>query len=190
MEQVRTGLVRAAAAAAMFVGAASAAQAGSVAVDVPAGPIEVGSIFTALVSGSGFASLDGGGLDFLFSSTLLELLSVEMDAAWNFMPDIGLVDESAGTLTGLSFNAFPTAMAGAFSIASLEFRAKAPGLASISISENPFFVFGAGGEWVPTEFSGASVEITSAVPEPSTTVMLVAGALGLFAAVRRRGKNA
>lgn len=189
MQHVRTGLAKVAAAAVMFMGAATVSQAATVSVDVPVGPIDVGSTFMAAVSGSGFESLDGGGLDFLFSSSLLELLSVQIDAAWNFMPDTGVAD-GAGKLTGLSFNVFPMAKDGSFAIASLEFRAKAPGVASISVSENPLFVFGAGGEWVPVEFTGASVEITSAVPEPSTTVMLLAGALGLFAAVRRREKSA
>jgi len=119
------------------------AQAATARLDGPAGPVLAGDSFVVTLRGLGFDSLDGGGVSLSFAPALLELTSVLVDASWEFFSAPGNIDNAAGRLTDMSFNTW-NAKQGNFDIATLQFNAKAGGLASIELLESAMFPFGAG----------------------------------------------
>ncbi|MCZ4313841.1 PEP-CTERM sorting domain-containing protein [Comamonadaceae bacterium G21597-S1] len=148
--------------------------------------VKVGDTFMVSVKGFDFAGLDGGGADLSFASGLVELLSVAVDPAWDFFSAPGDIDNTAGTLTGLSFNVWGP-KSGNFDIASLTFRAKAAGIADIDLLPSVIWPFGLGGDIVDVGLVGTQVQIASSVPEPAVWAMLLAGVAVI--GVRRAGKR-
>lgn len=173
---------RALAAAAALL-AMGVAQAGSSVQLVAPAAVSPGDSFAVAVNGADFVPIIGGGLDFSFSAGLLELLSAEVAPAWNFMPVSGVIDNTSGTLVGLSFNIFgfpPLSQSGDFAIATLQFKAKAPGLAAIDVAVSPDWPFATPAAEVPAfTLSGASVQIGTPVPEPAAWLLMLGG-LGLL----------
>jgi hypothetical protein len=144
----------------------------------------VGETFMVSVKGYDFVGLDGGGADLSFAPGLLELLSVNVDPAWDFFSAPGEIDNAAGTLKGLSFNVWGP-KTGNFDIASLTFRAKAAGASDIDLLPNVDWPFGLGGDVVNVGLVGTQVQVISSVPEPAAWAMLLAGVLAIGA---RRAK--
>jgi hypothetical protein len=97
---LRCGL--AGAAACLTLGAA---HAGEVRLQA-ASPVTAGDLFVVTMTGSGFEPIVGGGADLSFSADLLELVSVEFAPMWSFITSPGVIDNTAGTVTGLYFNLF------------------------------------------------------------------------------------
>jgi len=183
VEMIRSSLV------ALAIGAASVgAHAASVQVLAPGSPVTAGDSFTVSLFGYDFASLDGGGADLSFSPALLELTSVQVDPSWDFFSLPGEIDNATGHLTGMSFNVWG-AKQGDFAIASLQFTAKASGLAAIDLFGSDMFPFGSGGVEVNVALIGAQVQINSPVPEPGTWLLMLGG-LGLLGARASRRTTA
>lgn len=183
--------VRAMVAAAALL-AMGAAQAGSSVQLVAPASVAPGDIFNVAVNGVDFVPIVGGGLDLFFSVGLLDLLSVQVAPAWNFLPQGGVIDNTTGTLVGLSFNIFgfpAMSQSGDFAIATLQFQAKAPGTAAIDLAANAEWSFSTPDAEVP-EFTlaGASLQIASPVPEPAAWLLMLGG-LGLLG-YRVRGRSA
>ena len=168
---------------------AQAAYAARVTSVADAASVRVGEEVTISVFGADFTSpLDGGGLDVQFPASLLQLDQVTIDPIWNFMPSTGTIDNQQGTLTALSFNAFPPVALASFKIATLEFTAQNAGAAVVTLQDNDLFVFGSGGVQVPVDFSGAAVSV-SVVPEPSAALLLLCGLGVLCYSCARRDAN-
>ncbi len=165
------GLVALAAVLAM-----GAAQAGSSVQVVGPASVAPGDLFNLAVNGADFVPIVGGGLDFSYSAGLLELLSVQVAPAWNFMPAGGVIDNAAGTLVGLSFNVFgfpPMSLSADFAIATLQFRAKAPGTAAVDVAASADWSFSTPDAEVPAfTLVGTSVQV---VPEPAAWLLMLGG---------------
>ncbi len=160
------------------------AAAPKVVLDGPDAPIVAGSVFSVALRGQDFMPIVGGGVDLSFSADLIELLSVSFDPAWSFFVDAGTTDNAAGTVTDMSFNIFGS-MEGSFAIATIDFRAKAAGMAGINVLDSAFFPFSnMNAEVVPVTFEGTSLQVASAVPEPSAWLMMLGG-FGVLAFARR-----
>ena len=165
---LRCGLAGAAACLAL-----GAAHAGEVRL-LAAAPVTAGDLFVVTMAGSGFEPIVGGGADLSFSADLLELVSVEFAPMWSFITSPGVIDNTAGTVTGLYFNLFGQAE-GDFPVATLQFLALGEGVASINASGSEMFPFGSTlGQAVAVQFYGDSVAI-SPVPEPAAWWLLAAG---------------
>jgi hypothetical protein len=172
-------------AATLALGSAQA-QSPRVVLDGPGSPVVAGDVFSVMLSGHDFMPIIGGGVDLAFSADLVELVSVSFDPAWNFFADQGTVDSVAGTVTDMSFNIFPGPMQGNFAIATIDFRAKAAGDASIDVLDSAFFPFAdMNAEVVPVSFESTSVPIAAVVPEPAAWLMMLGG-FGLLGFARRR----
>lgn len=168
-----------------MLSATATASAGSLIIQPPNPVVNVGDSFDLKVMGQGFAEiLAGGGFDFTFDGAELRLTGVSIAPTWEFVPSGGAIDNVAGTLTDASFNSFITPRGGDFDVATLSFKALAPGLSEIALAGSTLFVFSdvAGNEVTPL-FGNATVQVLG-VPEPSTIAMMLAG-FGLLTATLR-----
>lgn len=161
--------------------------------------VHEGDTFEVLLRGKDFDhdhngvkvnSITGGqGFKLAFSSGLLQLVSVDIDARWSFKPDAGVIDNTAGTLTGLRFGSFPATDDDYFDIATLTLKAQAAGDAMLAVTAGTLagMVDGKGGKSVAPRFGTLNLQIlpVSQVPEPQHWAMLLAG-LGVLGLRLRR----
>jgi hypothetical protein len=148
----------------------------------------IGDVFNVAIVGTGFEPVIGGGLNVSFGAGVLELLSVSIDPAWSFWTDPGTINNIAGTLTDAYFNVWGQ-NSGDFGIATLQFKAKASGLTTISLSPSDIFVFSTPlGDMPAVTLLGTDVQISSPVPEPANWLLMLAG-VGLFGAAAVRRSN-
>lgn len=145
--------------------------------------ISVGSSFSLTLEGTGFADvLDGGGLNFSFDPSILQVNSVVIDPKWEFLPSPGTIDNIAGSVDHIQFNTFANSITGDFNIAIVNFQAIGVGTSALNLSLDDFNPFAAGGNLVAVTLNNSTVQ---AVPEASSAMMMLAG-LGLLAAARFR----
>ena len=168
-------------------GAALAAN--QVSLSPNAGSLLPGQTVDITLSGADFKDMTlGGGVQLQWNPDVLDLDSVVVDATtWEFARSGGVLDAAAGTLSDLYFASF-AGRSGGFAIATLRFVADKPGQSSVSLTEAPFFPFSdANGEVMSITYAGASL-LVSAVPEPTSGLLLAAGLCGL-AWLRRAGRQ-
>lgn len=146
----------------------------------------VGEIVVVEVRGQGFTdNVIGGGFDLNFDPAVLSLGSVEIDTTvWAFITNPGTIDNAAGTLTAVWFNAFNPLPTGNFPIATLQFTALAPGHSTLQLLANAAFPFVSDQvELIAVDFG--NLGDVSVVPEPSTWASFALG-LALLPWLRRR----
>lgn len=188
MIQIRFARLGRALIAAAAVSAMAGAQAGStVQISGPAGPLALDDLFTLSVSGHDFVEVNGGGLNVTFTVGLLELLSVQVDPIWTFWSQPGTIDNGSGALSELAFNAFGWKL-GYFPIATLQFQAKAPGVAVVSLAESVDWPFATPTWDTPIiNYGNFTSTIAGQVPEPVSWLLLLGGLgwLGIRAVARQ-----
>ena len=159
--------------------------------------VEVGASFVLVLQGTGFDTTAGGltinnvsggqRLNLSFSAAALAISSISIDPRWSFAAANrpGLVDNAAGTLTGMAFGVFPAATDTAFNIARITFTALQALPADVVVTAVDFAgrVNNVAGSNIVASFVPTSVQI-AAVPEPQGWAMLAAG-IG-WLALRRR----
>jgi hypothetical protein len=156
---------------------------------VPASKVAtMNEVFTLTVHGSSFAdNLDGGGLNLSFDPSVIHVVNVFIDGtAWDFLPDKGVTDNVAGTVTGSSFNQFSHPKIGAFDLLQYQFQAVGKGSSALHLTEFASNPFASGGSAVAVSFTDGNVTV---VPEPSTLVLMTAGLITAVGLVRRRRKQ-
>jgi len=153
--------------------------------------VSLGDTFTLLVEGKGFATaVVGGGFGLSFDASVLKLNSVSIPAAWEFFPPTGPVtgdiNNVAGTVTDAAFTTFSAPKAGDFLAATLTFTAVGGGSSKVSLSASPTFVFSdVDVNTLEPSYGSATINV-SAVPEPSSLALVLAGAGGLAWVARRK----
>jgi hypothetical protein len=149
---------------------------------------QVGDAVVVQVLGTGFTdNVVGGGFSMSFNAALLSLSSVIVNTVeWEFATNPGTIDNGAGTLTDVWFNAFAAPLpTGNFPIATLTFSALAPGVSPLSLLASASFPFANDlVEVIDVSYGSGSITV-SAVPEPSTWGSMALG-LALLPLVRRR----
>jgi hypothetical protein len=147
-----------------------------------------GSGFDITLGGLSINNVSGGQhLNLSFAAGALEITGVSIDPRWNFASanKPGVVDNAAGTLTGLGFGSFPATTDTAFNIASITFRALQAASAEVVVTAVDIAgkVNNLPGANILASFQPSAVQV-SAVPEPESWAMLAAGLVWL--ALRRR----
>ena len=115
----------------------------------------------------------------MFSAGALEIVSVSIDPRWTFTTanKPGIIDNAAGTLTGMAFGTFPATADDAFNIASITFRALQSAPAAVVVVTAVDFagrVNNVGGSKISAGYAPTAVQV-SAVPEPQTWALLAGG---------------
>lgn len=164
------------------LGALSAQAAGSLIITPVDSLVGPGDSFALMVSGSGFDDkVVGGGFNLSFDASVLSLTSVSVDTlVWEFVSSNGLIDNTAGTLSDVYFNSFKAQLpTGDFTVATLQFSAKAGGSSAIVLSASPNFPFANDlADVISVDYQTARVTV-SAVPEPSHWALMLAGLTGI-----------
>lgn len=147
---------------------------------------EVGQSFSLTVEGQGFpTAIVGGGFNLSFDPTVLRLDGMTIPSSWEFFRSTGLLDPASGTVTDVSFNTFGNPKAGDFLAATLNFTAVGAGTSRVQLSPSTPYVFAdVDVNQVNPSFGSATVNV-SAVPEPASLALLLAG-VGVVAMTRRR----
>jgi len=167
--------------------------------------VSVGDEFNVLVKGLGFGTTDTGltivnftggqNLNFTFQSSMLEVLSVTIDPRWTFAAGNkpGTIDNVNGTLKGVAFGVTPPTTDDDFNIASIKVRAIGAGQGTLDLTTGTFVGLvtkatgGNSTQAIAAAMGQADVTITSAVPEPQTWALLLAGMGCISLKLRRRG---
>lgn len=163
-------------------------MAGTITWDSLTNPVSENAIFSLDIIGTGFGDIvDGGGVDFTFDPSVLQILSISIDAGvWDFFPVTGTINNIAGTVNGIEVNAALSTITGDFIVASVQFQTiGSPGTSStLALSEfidNPW----ASGvsPITPLDFVNGNVSV---VPVPAAVWLFGSGLLALTALGRRK----
>lgn len=176
-------------AALALAGLSSVASAsGSLVFSPAASAALVGDLVVVDIRGSGFTdNVVGGGFDLAFNAAVLSLTSVLIDnVEWELFTSPGTIDNAAGTLTAVWFNAFTSPLpTGDFPIARLTFSALGPGFSGLNLAASANFPFVSDAvELISVSFGSGSVNV-SAVPELPAWASLGLG-LAMLPWLRRR----
>ncbi len=173
-------------AAALAATGLAAQAAGTLAITPASTTVDPGESFVVDLRGVGFDEATfGGGASLSWNPDVIDLTSVSIDATeWSFARSTGLLDAASGTLSDLYAVTF-TPKIGDFLIARLTFTADRTGTTALNISASPDQPFSNElEEAISLRFDGAQVTVT-AVPEPGTWALMVAG-LAALPWLRRR----
>jgi hypothetical protein len=128
-----------------------------------------GGTSTIYLVGQNFVDgdLDGGGINFSFSNSLLNVANVAVDTSlWEFFSDNGTIDNGAGNVSGISFNSFQS-RSGNLLFASVDVVGVAVGMTSLTLSEYIANPFATGGNPYPNlSFDQTGTITVTAVPLP------------------------
>jgi len=159
------------------------AQAATVTFDPNPETIVLGSVFTLDIVGTGFPETEGGGAQFTFDASILQVNSVTIDSnVWEIFTSPGSIDNVMGAVDGIVVATFIDPGA-SFTVASIEFEAIGIGTTALTLSENPLNVWAAAGSPVNPAMIAGMVTVT-AVPVPAA-VWMFCSALGLLGWMRR-----
>jgi len=141
----------------------------------------VGEVFTVDIVGSEFTieqPLAGGTFDIGFDSTYVQINSVSIDPHWDFLPQGG--EPTDGNVwIGVAFDAFVNdALAGDFTIATVNLTALSEGLSEIVILDSQ--LFSPSERLFPDLPPGAVV-----VPVPAALWLFGSGIIGLIGVARK-----
>ena len=155
--------------------------------------VNQGDLFSLTVQGSGFPDISGGGLNFNFDPSFLQINSVtinttvfEFEATAAGMPNTGALDNSMGTLINTHFDTFIGAM-GSFDVMTIGFEAIGHGQSSLLISGSSWFPFADefGSVVGGVIYESATINV-SAVPLPAAAWLFGVGLLALVGFGRKK----
>ena len=152
-------------------------------VDYSAG---INDVFTLDVVGKNFTgNVDGGGVNILYDSTVLNVLSVSVDDYyWDFLNYDGTIDNTAGSVSSIIVNAF-SSNTGDFTVASVEFQAVGAGVTDLALNDFYFNPWAGGGEPISTSYINGSVTVSN-VPVPAAAWLFGSSLLALTGFTRKR----
>jgi len=154
-------------------------------------PVNVvtGQTFTLDLVGTDFnnGTLDGGGLNIGFDSSVITVTSVSVNTVdWEFFSTDGTIDNSGGSVNGITFNSFET-RTGNLLFATVEFLAVGEGSSALSLSEFNLNPFASGGSaYTGLAFDQLGSVNVSAVPVPAAAWLFGSALVGLAGVKRRK----
>ena len=149
-----------------------------------------GDIFSMDIVGTDFVSnVDGGGVNFAFDASVLNVLSVTIDeSVWNFGAtgiDTGDIDNVAGTVSGIVVNTMLLDLTGDFTVATIQFQTMGAfgSTTDLALTEYALNPWASGGLPInPSYVNG----IVTVVPVPAAVWLFGSGLLGLLGFARRK----
>ena len=130
-------------------------------------------------------TLDGGGLNLDFSSSLLNVTNVTVNTGlFELFSDPGTIDNNLGTVSDVIFNTFSSNASGQFLIATVDFTAVGIGLGELLLSESTLNPFSSQGMPLDVQFQNASIQVT-AVPLPAALWLMLTGCALWWSRARR-----
>ncbi len=176
---------------ALFLAVATSAQAQSVTALPSLSQVHLGDAFTVAIQATDFVDrIVGGGYNIAFDPTVLRLDGIDIPANWEFARSTGTLDAATGKVSDIYFNTYVAPIKGDFLTSTLRFTALSSGHSQITVSDSPSFPFGNEDALaVPVNYLSGSVTVT-AVPEPQTLSLMLAGMAIVGAVAARRSKQA
>ena len=152
-----------------------------------------GDAFSLNVVGTGFANVEGGGVNLSFDATKLNVLSVTIDnLVWDFVTNTGTIDNVAGTVNGITVSAWDNIVTGDFTVATIWFQEISGGSflnSPIGITEYALDRWVGSGDFINPDFVNGTVTVAvSAVPVPAAAWLFGSGLLALTSIARRSRK--
>jgi hypothetical protein len=169
------------------------AQAATVYLDPLAQSSTIGNTVSVALKGQDFTqTIEGGGVNLSFNPAVLQLNSVAVDTTtWEFFTTTGTINNTAGTLTDLTFSSF-AGRSGSFSIAQLIFQTTGVGISPLTLTESTLNPFASGGALLNppsgpqgVSFTNANIQVT-AVPLPAAIWLWLSAMGGVFYVGKRR----
>ena len=122
----------------------------------------VGESFTLDVSMSDFPTSEGGGVSVQFDASMLNVTDVTINSAtWDFVNQVGNIDNNAGLVSDILFSSF-NGVSGDSNIVTITFYAISSGSSQIALTSSEINPFSSGGNKVGATFISTKVQITTA----------------------------
>lgn len=173
----------------LFSGYISAATIGW---DAAPATINVGDSFSLNILGSAFTgNVDGGGVNFSYDSSILNVISISIDeAVWDFGGfgiSTGAIDNFTGTVDGIMVNTF-SVVTGSFDVATIQFQAIGAGTSALNLVEYALNPWASGGALINPIMASSSLTVLQSVPIPAAVWLFGSGLLGLIGLARRHAR--
>jgi len=125
------------------------------------GNVSQDDIFTLEIRGSNFQDeVDGGGINFDFDPSVLQVLSVYIDpSVWNFVNSDGTIDNVVGTVSDVLVTAFPGVTSADYIVVTIEFQAVGAGSTALALRESLENPFASGGQLINPAFIDGAVNV-------------------------------
>ena len=148
--------------------------------------VNQGDLFSLTVQGSEFPDLSGGGIDFSFDPSVVQINSIAINTSvFTFESGAGTLDNSIGTLIDTYFNTF-TGTGSSFDVMTIGLEAIGLGETSLMMFESSMFPFADEfGGVVDVTYESAVINV-SAVPLPAAAWLFGSGLLALVGFIRKK----
>lgn len=125
---------------------------------IPQVALRPGDVAEIVVNVDKLPPVEGGGISLRFDPTVIQVDRVELDPAWNFANQLGVIDNTTGEISDILFTSF-SSPSGEQKIASLHVTVVAAGTTEIVISESGKNPFAGGGNAVNVVFEDNRLEV-------------------------------
>ncbi len=119
----------------------------------------VGSEFSLDIVMADFPTIEGGGVNLQFDSSVLEVTNVVINSdEWRFVNKTGDIDNSDGVVSDILFSSYQ-GVTGSASIATIQFKAIGKGHTKLKLKEAKSNPFASAGEKIEVSFDSTKVKV-------------------------------
>jgi len=164
-----------------FLTASATAGAATISSSVVNSNVLLGDVFNLEVIGTDFPTTQGGGFTLGFDAGVLQANSVSIDGVvWDFVNDLGTVDNGSGSVSDVLVSAFPGVISGNFTVATIVFEAIGLGPSGIALSASAGNLWANDGSLINPVFDSSALVTVTEVPLPAGIWLFASALLALF----------